>query len=814
MKTRLIGFLVFLAFLAAWVIVCDGAAIPGTIVAAKITTGDTANTFSIGDTAEMGGTPKQVADAATRDAIPADRRTEGMTCWVINESNEYRLVGGILNANWVLSAAMTNVAINVFTNDGTYVHLYGTVMNVDAPYAFGRDGSFFQGTNAIDGLAIAPGSMHVLGAVSFTDSNQPTSLFIDSAVDENTLNKNFANIHGQSSASPWIVAWSLTAGESAGSTNTLSFLSHTSDPPISWGVDATNRTQLDYAGMWHSQGYFDASGIDGQFVLYSGGGRLMPTNLTLSMTTSNFYATNIYTTNLFSSNIYTTNLYVSNAYITNLTVQQITNVSEAYITNLYVSTNYTTNLFVTYANITNLYVDVAYITNLYVSTNYTTNLIFNVAKGGTVYITNALYSATNFFNEATVTNGITNLSLTVNTVLKADGGRQIASIANGTGALTNNNAGVFGWYDNYLDKSGGTVTAPVLSTSPTTNGPSATELATAGWVRSLFNVGNFFYTTTNIFASGTNVGSSQPLYEYSTNLPLPAVRSYATTDFLTNNGYIGSVIVTNSFMQLGGQIAVNAYLGFTGGGGSPSVTIHPEIYYSYDRTNWFGDFASANQSIITGQTNLYQWVVDFPAYTSTNASGFYIERRFKVGTVSGTGTRTLWVTVGTNTISGVNDASHISLPTPAGPSGVLPANAAGALTNNGTGTLGWNNNFASQPGNNAFSGNNVFSATNFMSANFTQATNGNPVVPDFSIPEQCFSTNAAFTFLAPSGVDTTAKTVQWTLVNVTNTSASAVLVTVPANCHAVGTMYLTNWGCFWFQTYGGKITNCFAIQVF
>ena len=59
-----------------------GQSIPGTVIAAKITTGNSNNTFSIGDTLEMGGTPKQVPDMQSMTNIPAARRTEGMTCWV------------------------------------------------------------------------------------------------------------------------------------------------------------------------------------------------------------------------------------------------------------------------------------------------------------------------------------------------------------------------------------------------------------------------------------------------------------------------------------------------------------------------------------------------------------------------------------------------------------------------------------------------------------------------------------------------------------------------------------------------------------
>lgn len=238
----------------------------------------------------------------------------------------------------------------------------------------------------------------------------------------------------------------------------------------------------------------------------------------------------------------------------------------------------------------------------------------------------------------------------------------------------------------FLLKSGDTSTGPQLTSSASASGPAPNEFVTGGWVRGLFaNAGQLFYTTTNIYPIGTNVGSAQPEYEYSTNIPLPAVRSYSTAagDFLTNNGYIGSVIVTNVFQQLGGQITVSAYLGYTGGGGSPTLTLHPEIYYSYDRTNWLGDYSAADQSVPTGQTNLRQWVIDFPAQFSTNATGFWIQRRFKVGAVTGTGTRTLWVLVGTNAISGTSDAAHISVPLPSGGLTTVPARTIGITVDGG-----------------------------------------------------------------------------------------------------------------------------------
>lgn len=77
------------------------ASIPGTVVAAKITTGDTVNTYAIGDCNEMQGTVHSVADATARDAITSDRRREGMLCYQIDNEKTYQLVGGTANTDWV-----------------------------------------------------------------------------------------------------------------------------------------------------------------------------------------------------------------------------------------------------------------------------------------------------------------------------------------------------------------------------------------------------------------------------------------------------------------------------------------------------------------------------------------------------------------------------------------------------------------------------------------------------------------------------------------------------------------------------------------
>jgi hypothetical protein len=67
------------------------------------------------------------------------------------------------------------------------------------------------------------------------------------------------------------------------------------------------------------------------------------------------------------------------------------------------------------------------------------------------------------------------------------------------------------------------------------------------------------------------------------------------------------------------------------------------------------------------------------------------------------------------------------------------------------------------------------------------------MAPDFHLGEQFIRTNAAFTVLAPVGIDPNKKGVQVCTVNYTNSSGSMVLITPPANAHAIGTWNITNW---------------------
>ena len=106
------------------------AAIAGTIVAAKITTGDTTNTHAITHCNETEGGVHSVADNTARDAITAPRRKEGMYCYTIDSENTYQLVGGVANGNWTL-VSTGGATSNTYTA-GENISAYVLVVQADA----------------------------------------------------------------------------------------------------------------------------------------------------------------------------------------------------------------------------------------------------------------------------------------------------------------------------------------------------------------------------------------------------------------------------------------------------------------------------------------------------------------------------------------------------------------------------------------------------------------------------------------------------------------------------------------------------------
>lgn len=350
-----------------------------------------------------------------------------------------------------------------------------------------------------------------------------------------------------------------------------------------------------------------------------------------------------------------------------------------------------------------------------------------------------------------------------------------------------------------------TFTQPTYSASPTTNGPSAAEFATAGWVRGLFSNGVIDYTTTNIDNTATNPGTAgQPVYTFSTTIPPSDVRVYTAPNA---GDYLGSVITTNRFTFIQGPIDVSAYLAGQGGLGAPSISIHPELYYTYDKSNLLGDWVAANQLITIGTTNLYQWVISFPNITATNADGFYLERRFKVGAAAGATHPNLRVLIGTNGVSGTNDGSHIDF---AGPSSQI-----GSANLNNNQTFTGTNTFTNVT---IFEGDTIFNTiirgkvymtnsvlfTNSMQQTINFGTN-------ISYSEGVFQTNAAFAWLGFEGIS--GNIAQTAVVWLTNTTGAVWDFTVPANCHTKGILNCTNVSELVFKCYGNKWTNLLSLPL-
>lgn len=305
------------------------------------------------------------------------------------------------------------------------------------------------------------------------------------------------------------------------------------------------------------------------------------------------------------------------------------------------------------------------------------HLTNNLQVGGTT--TNAGETTINLTALGTITglgSGLTNVA-----------GGQLVSVAPGANINVTTNNGV---------ALVGVVTAPsftglslsgaALSTAASaSNSPANNELPTAQWVRNLFANGSIYYVHTNI-DTATNPSDGVIVRQFQPGIPTNVTTQTSTA--VTSGQYISDIVTTNTFMLWNGPDQVNTYMNYSGGAGGPSVTVHAELYYSYDKTNWFGDFSSADQPLTTSLA-LYQYVISHAPVVSTNATGFYVERRLKVGTATGATTPNVVLTIGTNSVSGSTDSAHTHI------------GDSGSTGNNGTAFLAANQTFT---GSNVFSG--------------------------------------------------------------------------------------------------------------
>lgn len=347
-----------------------------------------------------------------------------------------------------------------------------------------------------------------------------------------------------------------------------------------------------------------------------------------------------------------------------------------------------------------------------------------------------------------------------------------------------------------ITTNGGSFRGAILDLSASASAPASNQLVTAGWTRNLLTAANIpYYATTNVDTGATNVGTSQLVYKYESAIPLPSARSYAAA-FLTNDGYLGAVITTNTFQELSGGVLVAPVVGWAGGTGTRSFTYKAELYVSSDKTNWYGDWSSGTITLGANTTNYTPLLVDVPRTVATNAAGFYLQRRLKITSITYGGSPSVWVLVGTNSLTGASDAAHISLPNPTSTAGnaYLAANQIftgtntftqtiqGTATNANTATLA---SYVSGTLTNAISANGNIDATGTFTGNGSGLTNLNASNLASGTVSQARLPIMQFSGGANSGAGNLSSTTRYMALvggaNVSSTEANAANV-IPTAC--------------------------------
>jgi len=210
--------------------------------------------------------------------------------------------------------------------------------------------------------------------------------------------------------------------------------------------------------------------------------------------------------------------------------------------------------------------------------------------------------------------------------------------------------------------------------------PEANEYVTASFVRSVLNNGAFLYGTTNTtpvgFSNIVNNATNSISLQFGANAPIGYIKGF--TNFLngtyTNGPYFASIVSTNTYQSVTGPFVNDFYIA-AGGNGQPAISITPDIFASYDKTNLIPLCSGAGQALtVDGTTNLYTWIQSAAQYNSTNTAGFYIVRRVRVVSQNG---NNLFI----NVLGGSGYATSMSFNTPV----TVNANYNGTFIGNGAG---------------------------------------------------------------------------------------------------------------------------------
>lgn len=438
-------------------------------------------------------------------------------------------------------------------------------------------------------------------------------------------------------------------------------------------------------------------------------------NITNGLATTNYVLTQISSTN--SANLTTTTNLVA-ASTNNFTTLVYTNPlvilytnSLPGLTNGFVGSNITnglatTNYVLTQISATNA-ANLMTTTNLVVAaTNNFTTLVYT--NPSSILYTSSLPALTNGFVTSSITNGLATTNY-VNTSISATNAANLTTTTNLVVAATNNfttivysNASAYrlvgdtnfpGIYVTNIVNVNGTgrflsnlylaqnlyITNHAYDSSTNLLDPEANEYVTATFVRNVLNNGAFLYGTTNTtsvgFSNILNNSTNTISLQFGDNPPNGYVKGF--TNFASgtyiNGPYFASIISTNTYQSVNGPFVNDLYV--VAGGASPEISITPDIFVTYNRTNLIPICQGAGQALIAnGTTNLYTWIQSASQYNSTNSAGFYVVRRVRVVSQGG---NNLYI----NVYGGNGYATSLSFNTPV----AVNANYSGTFTGNGAG---------------------------------------------------------------------------------------------------------------------------------
>lgn len=96
----------------------------GVSVTGFVSPTDVTDTYATHKAEYGAGGHRTVTSITDRDNIPVARREEGMTVWVVDTATEYRLVGGILNTDWVIISGSAVSTVNTRYTAGEAIQAF------------------------------------------------------------------------------------------------------------------------------------------------------------------------------------------------------------------------------------------------------------------------------------------------------------------------------------------------------------------------------------------------------------------------------------------------------------------------------------------------------------------------------------------------------------------------------------------------------------------------------------------------------------------------------------------------------------------